>query len=188
MFQNTHGKTIRLLTVPFTLVLYSQRNAFVFSKQFWVAAAPFKHRSPSMLSVFTKYIPAFYGDMSLQKIHRYGTCSYLFVLICGRFRNHRALPPLPSEKLVQCSFWRFVDTRPIVRIVVTHALRWHSEKPTSVYSTTNNDKRRSYPDTLFSESMVSFADSPFKFLLLPPLPFLDPWRYVLHTMRPKRRV
>ena len=41
------------------------------------------------------------------------TC-YLFVLICGRFRNHRPLPPLPSEKLLQCFFWRFVDTRPIV--------------------------------------------------------------------------
>ena len=27
MSQNTHGKTIRLLTVPFTLVLYSQRNS-----------------------------------------------------------------------------------------------------------------------------------------------------------------
>ena len=39
---------------------------------------------------------------------------------------------------------------------VTHALRWHSEKPTSVYSTTNDDKRRSYPDTLFSESMPGF--------------------------------
>ena len=87
-------KIIRLLTVPFTLVLYSQRNAFVFSN----AAAPFKRSSPSMLSIFTKYIPAFYGDMSLQKIHRYG--SYLFVLTCGRFRNHRALPPLPSEKRV----------------------------------------------------------------------------------------
>ena len=104
-----HGKTIRLLTVPFTLVLYSQRNAFVCSN----AAAPFKRSSHSMLSIFTKYIPAFYGDMSLQKIHRYG--SYLFVLICGRFRNHRALSPLPSEKRVQYSFWRFVDTRPIVR-------------------------------------------------------------------------
>ena len=30
-----------------------------------------------------------------------------------------------------------------------------------VYITTTNDKRRSYPDTLISESMVSFADSPF---------------------------
>ena len=109
MFQNTHGKTIRLLTIPFTVVLYSQRNAFVFSK----AAAPFKRSSPSMLSVFTKYIPAFYGDMSLLKIHHYG--SYLFVLICGRFRNYRALPSLRSEKRVQCSSWRFVDTRPIVR-------------------------------------------------------------------------
>ena len=111
MSQNTHGKTIRLLTVPFTLVLYSQRNAFVFSKQFWVAAALFKRSSPSMIPVFRKYIPAFYGDMSLQKIHR----SYLFVLKCERFRNHRALPPLLSEKLLQCSFWRFVDTQPIVR-------------------------------------------------------------------------
>ena len=27
--------------------------------------------------------------------------------------------------------------------------------------------------------MVSFADSPFKFLLLPPSPFLDPWRYCI---------
>ena len=108
--QNTHGKTIRLLTVPFTLVLYSQRNAFVFSKQLGVAGAPFKCSSPSMLRVFTKYIPVFYGDMSLWNIHR----SYLFVLICGRFRNHRALSPLRSEKLLQCSFWRFVDTQPIV--------------------------------------------------------------------------
>ena len=113
MSQNTHGKTIQLLTIKFsfTLVLYSQRNAFVFSKQFGVADAPFKRSSPSMLLVFTKYIPAFYGDMSLWKIHR----SYLFVLICGRFRNHRALPPLPSEKLLQCCFWCFVDTRPIVQ-------------------------------------------------------------------------
>ena len=109
--QNTQGKTIWLLTVSFTLVLYSQRNAFVFSKQFGVADAPFKRSSPLMLLVFTKYIPAFYGHMSLWKIHR----SHLFVLIFGRFRNHQALPPLPSEKLLQCSFWRLVDTRPIVR-------------------------------------------------------------------------
>ena len=63
--QKTHGKTIRLLTVPFTLVLYSQRNAFMFSKQFWIAATPFKRSLPLMLPVFTKYIPAFYSDMSL---------------------------------------------------------------------------------------------------------------------------
>ena len=37
----------------------------VFSKQFWVAAAPFKRSLPLMLSVFTKYIPEFYGGMSL---------------------------------------------------------------------------------------------------------------------------
>ena len=29
--------------------------------------------------------------------------------------DHRALPPLRSEKLLQYCFWRFVDSRPIVR-------------------------------------------------------------------------
>ena len=29
--------------------------------------------------------------------------------------DHQALSPLRSEKLLQYSFWRFVDTRPIVR-------------------------------------------------------------------------
>ena len=60
---------------------------------------------------------------------------------------------------------------------ITHALRWHSEKPT------NNDKRRSYPDTLISKSLVSFADLPFKFLLLPPSHFLDPWRYCIQCVQ-----
>ena len=31
----------------------------------WVVAAPFKGSLPSMLPVFTKYIPAFYGDVPL---------------------------------------------------------------------------------------------------------------------------
>ena len=136
----------------------------MFSKQLGVAAAPFKRSSPSMLRVFTKYIPAFYGDMSLWKIHR----CYLFVLICGRFRNNPALPPLLSEKLLQCSFWRFVDTRPIV----LPRLRTHFAD--ILMYTTTNYKRRSYLNTLISECMVCFADSLFKFLLLPPSPFLDP--------------
>ena len=177
MSQNTHGKTIRLLTVPSTLVLYSQRNAFVFSQQFWVAAAPFEHSSSLMLPVFTKYIPEFYGDISLLwKIHR----SYLFVLICVRFRNHRALPPLPSEKLLQCSFWRFAHTRPIVR----PRLRTH-------FADTLNSQLMHTVQlliikgglTLISESMVSFADSPFKILLLPPSRFLDPWRYCIQCVQ-----
>ena len=93
--------------------------------------------------------------------------------MCERFRNHRALPPLPSEKLLQCSFWRFVDTQPIVWP------RFRTHFADILNSTTTNNKRWSYPDTLISESMVSFADSPFKFLLLPPLRFLDPWRYCM---------
>ena len=53
----------------------------------------------------------------------------------------------------------------------------------NVYSTTTNVKMRSYPDTLISESMVSFADSPFKFLLLPPSCILDPWRYCIQCVQ-----
>ena len=37
--------------------------------------------------------------------------------------------------------------------------------------------------TLISESMVSFADSPFKILLLPPSRFLDPWRYCIQCIQ-----
>ena len=180
MSQNTHGKTIRLLTVQFTLVLYSQRNAFVFSKQLGVAGAPFKRSSPSMLRVFTKYIPAFYGDMSLWKIHR----SYLFVLICGRFRNHRALLPLQSKKLLQYSFRRFVDTRPIVlpRLCTHFADILNSQLMYTVQLL-----MRLYLDTLISERMISFADSLFKFLLLPPSRFLDssldPSRYCIERLQ-----
>ena len=89
--------------------------------------------------------------------HFTATCHYgRFTVICGRFRNHRAFF-LPSEKLLQCSFWRSVDTRPIV----LPRLRTHFAD--ILMYTTTNDKRRSYLDTLISESMVSFADSPFKF-------------------------
>ena len=42
-----------------------------------------------------------------------------------------------------------------------------------------NDKRRSHPDMLFSESMVSFPDSPFKFPLLISSRFLDPLSFGL---------
>ena len=40
--QNTSRKNRSTSNRPFTLVLYSQRHAFVFSKQFRVATAPFK--------------------------------------------------------------------------------------------------------------------------------------------------
>ena len=44
-------------------------------------------------------------------------------------------------------------------------------------------QRRTYPDTLISESMVSFADSTFKFLLLPPSRCLDPCRYCIQWVQ-----
>ena len=49
-------------------------------------------------------------------------------------------------------------------------------------------------NTLISESMVSFPDSPFKFPLLPPSRFLDPLvsafgiLKLLHPVRPKQRM
>ena len=130
--QNTHGKTIRLLTVPFTLVLYSQRNAFLFAKQFWVAAAPFMRSSPSMLPVFTKYFSAF-------------------------LRQHVIIEDSETTEPTALTEWETVTLFFLALLYrytadcsaeVTHALRWHSEWPTNAYSTTTNDKRRSYPDAL----------------------------------------
>ena len=78
-----------------------------------------------------------------------------------------------SDKLVQCSFWRFVDTPPIVR----PRLRTHFAdilKSQLVYTVQLKMIKGGLTLILFfSESMVSFADSPFKFLLLLPSPFLD---------------
>ena len=56
----------------------------------------------------------------------------------------------------------------------THVADILNSQPTNVYCTTTNDKRWPYPDTLISENMVSFADSPFKFLLLPHRTFYIP--------------
>ena len=104
------------------------------------------------------------------------------------------MPPKRSVKLLQYSFWRFVDTLPIVR----SKLRTHFAEPTvnvNMYTVQlTNDKIRSYPDTLISESMVSFADSPFKFPLLPPSRFLDALVLafgivkLLHSVRPNQRL
>ena len=86
--------------------------------------------------------------------------------------KHWALLPLRSEKLLQYSFWRFVDTWPIVwPSFCTHFADILNSQ--LMYRTTPNT-RQSYPDTLISESMVSFRDSPFKFPLLVLSGFLDP--------------
>ena len=82
-----------------------------------------------------------------------------------------------TEKLLQYSHWRFVDTQPIVRS------RLHNHFADILNSqltcTTTDDKRRSYPETLIFKSMVSLADSSFKFPLLPLSRFLDPLLLVL---------
>ena len=85
-----------------------------------------------------------------------------------------------------CSFWRFVDTRPIVwpRLSTHFADILNSQLMYMVQLLIIKGGL-----SLISESMVSFADSPFKILLLPPSRFLQ-FRSlkVLHTVRPKRRV
>ena len=77
-----------------------------------------------------------------------------------------------TEKLLQYSHWRFVDTRPVVQS------RLHNHFADILNSqltcTTTDDKRWSYPETLIFKSMVSLADSPFKFPLLSLSRFLDP--------------
>ena len=92
MSQNPHGKTIRLLTVPFTFVLHSQSNTFMFSKQFWIAVALFERSSPSIFPVFTKYIPAFYGDMiqkppSIAAFNEWKTVTMFFMGLCRYTAN-----------------------------------------------------------------------------------------------------
>ena len=117
---------------------------------------------------------------------------YSFVLNFGRFRKHRALLPLRSEKLLQYSFWHFVDTWSIVRL----SFRMHfADILNSQLMYTVQLLMRLYLDTLISERMISFADSLFKFLLLPPSRFLDPLLVLafgimklLHPVRPKQRV
>ena len=112
--------------------------------------------------------------------HFMATCHYrrftvviYLLFICGRFRNHRALRPLPSEKLLQCSFWCFVDTQPIVwsRLRTHFAGILNSQLMYTVQLLIVKGGLTLTAVTLISESMVSFADSPFKFLLLPPLRF-----------------
>ena len=68
-------------------------------------------------SQFTTYIPAFYGSKRPCHYTRFAVVIYLssFVEDSENTEDHRALPPLRSEKLLQYCFWRFVDSRPIVR-------------------------------------------------------------------------
>ena len=143
-------------------------------------------------SSFHKIYPSVLRHQAVMSlyIHR----SYSFVLICGRFRKHQGPPSLAT-----CMEWKTVTIILFGALYMygrlssqaSHTLHWHSEYPTDVYIATTNDKRRSYPDPLISESMVSFADSPFKFLLLLPSRFLDPLVLVfsivklLHPVRPK---
>ena len=90
----------------------------MFSKQFLVADVPFERSSPSRLPVFTKYIPAFYSAKRPCHYTRFTVVIHLssFMEDSENTKDHRVLPPLRSEKLLQYSFWHFVDTWPIVRL------------------------------------------------------------------------
>ena len=95
------------LTVPFTFVLHSKIRAVVFSKQFGVVDA-------NLSAVHLR------GSQFSQNISQRFTA----VEDSENTEDYRALLPLRSEKLLQYSFWRFVDTRPIVRpIEVLHGRR-----------------------------------------------------------------
>ena len=89
----------------------------MFSKQFLVADVPFERSSPSRLPVFTKYIPAFYSAKRPCHYTRFTVVIHLssFMEDSENTKDHRVLPPLRSEKLLQYSLCRFVDTRAIVR-------------------------------------------------------------------------
>ena len=83
--------------------------------------------------------------------------------------------PLPSEKLLQCSFLLFVDTQSIVRLrLPTH----FADIPNSqvMYAVQLLMIKGGLTLILsFLKAWFLFADSPFKFLLLPPSRFLDPY-------------
>ena len=97
----------------------------MFSKQFWVVDAPFERSSPSRLQ-FSQHISQRFTEPSGHVIIQDSPWLFmgpgLWVIYLSSFvedsentEDHRALPPLRSEKLLQYCFWRFVDSRPIVR-------------------------------------------------------------------------
>ena len=108
MSQNTHGKTVRLLTVPFTLVLSSQRNALVFE------SSPLRLRAVCLrCSQFSRNISQ----------HFTATCHYgrftVVIYLSSFVEGSETTEPCRLYRVKNCyklcSFWRFVDTRPIVR-------------------------------------------------------------------------
>ena len=78
----------------------------------WVAAAPFKFSLPSMLPVFTKYIPAFFT--ATYHYRRFTVVIYLSSFVEGSETTEPCRLYRVKNCYKLCSFWRFVDTRPIV--------------------------------------------------------------------------
>ena len=85
------------------------------------------------------------------------------------------MPPLRSEKLLQYSFWRFVDTQPIVRSrnLRTHFAYHLSSQLMDTVQLLLLMKGALILISFISESIVFWGDSPFKFSLLPPSCVLD---------------
>ena len=174
----------------------------LFSKQFCVVAIPFEPSSPTRPPEFPQNIIQHFTAPSIQKekIHRsvsslsFVSLSLSSVLICGRssfaafteWKNcnkilfgalqiHNRLSPPRLHK-------HFAD---ILNSQLIHTVTLLLQRSQRVRIVT------SYPDNLISESMVSSADSPFKFPLLPPSRFLDLLVLafsivkLLHQVRPK---
>ena len=139
------------------------------------------------------YIPAFYGAKRPCHYKRFTVVIHLssFVEDSENTEDHRALPPVRSEKLLQLFFLALYRSRPIVRPrFCTHfADILNSQLMYTVQLLMIKGGLTLI--LIISESMVSFADSPFKFPWLPPSRFLDPLVLVfsfvklLHPVRPK---
>ena len=91
------------------IVLYSKICAVVFSKQFCVAAAPFTFEARTFHKKSQSFTAPCHCRRFTEGLH---ISSFAEDSI---FRKHRAFPRLRSEKLLQYSFCRFADTRPILR-------------------------------------------------------------------------
>ena len=133
MSQNTHGKTIQLLTVPVTLVLYSQRNRLsCFLNNFELPPLRLSlHLSASHLpcSQFSQNISQHYTAACHYR--RFTVVIYLSSFVEGSETTKPCCLYRVKNCYWQCSFWRFVDTRPIVRPRLrTHVVDILNSQPT----------------------------------------------------------
>ena len=106
MSQNTHGKTVRLLTIPFTLVLSSQRNALVFE------SSPLRLRAVCLrCSQFSRNISQHFTATCHYR--RFTVVIYLSSFLVGSETTEPCHLYRVKTCYKLCSFWRFVETQPV---------------------------------------------------------------------------